>query len=223
LITKDEFINGDFLIAVCGVHVGGNAVHVGIAWKDDEGEKKVIHFLSGNDIPVEDLENSGRTDFSNYFFNPIEGFNSDLIPSLSALSELISVNSFNSFVFNRQGVVYNGGKFEMHTGNFRATHISERIINCGVFVIGLLKTYDYCLIDWNTWPDSKVQSGQYPYLENWFSVNNIPSEQRQYYYNTAKEIRGKHVVVSPSTISKPSPYLEVLPLCQQLAVWLNSK
>ncbi len=207
LDKRDDFIAKDNKIAICGIHIGGDAIHVGIYW-NSENEKKIFHFQNGNNIPIVDAT---HIDFQGYFFNPINDFPENLLPSLAALSELISENKINNLIFNREGVVFNGGKFEFNTGNYPAT-LQERIVNCGVFVIALLNTYDYSLLNWNTWPNQEETT----YLNTWFQVNNIPQDEQDLFYNQAKKLRGRHVLVCPTTETKPSPYHQAEFLSQEL-------
>lgn len=209
-LTKNQFIESENAIAICGVYIREDAIHVGIALKEDEA--KIIHFLNGERVPYENLE---LQDFDNYLFAPIIDFNNDLIPSLSALCEIISLDPLvNKLQFSRNNIIYDGGKFNLMSGVFQINSMIENIVNCGIFVTALLKTYDYNLLDWNTWPNSRPQSIS-RYLDIWLS-SNISDADREKYYNTSKEIRGKHVIVSPLTQSKPSVYLEAEDLANNL-------
>jgi hypothetical protein len=203
-------------LAICGVHCPGDAIHVGIFWHS-EGEKRIIHFQNGTNIPVEDLENP---QFNHFFFNPIRDFPLDVLPSLAALSELISDNDENAFVFNREPVIYNGGKFHFPTGNYEAQSPVEKIVNCAVFVLALLNTYDYQLLDWNSWPN--ISEDNNAFLNSWLDHYNIPHDQRSAYYQMTKEVRGKHVIVCPDTRSSPSPYNEASVLADELIHRLNN-
>ena len=78
----------------------------------------------------------------------------------------------------------------------------EKIMNCGVFIVALLNTFDFKLINWNSWPNQE----QTDYLNHWLFLNNIPKSDWIFYYSQSKIIRGKHILVSPSTISKPSNF-----------------
>jgi hypothetical protein len=211
LLHRDDFLNNNNEgLAICGVHFRNDTIHVGLFW-NSEGEKKVVHFQNGNYIPVEDVTNAL---FQNYVFNSISDFPNHLLPSLSAVSELISQNMLNGFIFNRVGVVYNGGKFEFQTGVYTTKSPAEKFVNCAVFVIALLKTFDYTLLDWDSWPNVSVANRIF--LDTWLDDNNIPADQREAYYNQTKEVRGKHIIVSPSTQTKPSPYNEAQLLAGQL-------
>lgn len=209
-LTKNEFIESENAIAICGKYLGKDAIHVGIALKEDEA--MVIYFSHGEEIPYESL---ALQDFDNYLFAPIIDFNNDLIPSLSALCEVISSDPLvNKLQFSRSNIIYDGGKFNLMSGVFQINSMIENIVNCGIFATALLKTYDYNLLEWNTWPNSRPQSIS-PYLDIWLS-SNISDADREKYYNTSKEIRGKHVIVSPLTQSKPSVYLETEDLANSL-------
>jgi hypothetical protein len=204
LLDRDSFIiNNDNCVAICGAYFGLDNVHVGLYWSDN-GEKKIIHFINGQNIPVTTVnENS----FANYHFNKIEDFPEVDIPSIAAFTELLADASLNNFVFQRIGVLYDGGKFERQTGEFKVKTPVEKYINCAVFVIGLLNTYDYQLIDWSTWPNADRQN--LVFLDEWLNTNNVPLEEREKFYEMTKEIRGKHVLVSPDSATKPAPFLEV--------------
>ena len=205
--NQSEIINSDCNIAICGTHVVNDAIHVGIYW-NLENEQEIIHFLNGNKIPV---VNAKDACFVNYKFNEIQNFPEKLLPSLAAVAELISENKLNKLRFNREGVIYNGGKFEFNTGNFNASDV-EKIMNCGVFVIALLNTFEYKLLDWNSWPNQNNNN----YLDDWLTSMNIPKEEWELYYNQVKQIRGKHVIVCPSTPTKPSPVSEAENLANEL-------
>jgi hypothetical protein len=207
LKSISEIIRSGNKIAICGKYVSRDTIHVGLYW-NSEDEQKIFHFLNGNNIPVEDANNKA---FNNYLLNPIENFPESLIPTLAAIAELISENKINNLIFNREGVIYNGGKFEFNTGNYNVSPL-EKIMNCGVFIIALLNTFDYTLIDWNSWPNQT----QTNYLDNWLLSQNIPNNEWSTFYNQAKTIRGKHIIVCPSTNTKPSSYKEAELLAGQL-------
>lgn len=217
LPKRDDFLAAltNETLAICGLYLGNDAIHVGIFWYS-ENEKKVVHFQNGNYIPV---ENVSENQFENYLFNPIPEFPTSLLPSLSALSELISQNLLNGFTFNRIGVVYNGGKFEYQSGIYTTQSTAEKYVNCAVFVIALLNTYNHQLIDWASWPNTDPANRAF--LDNWLAINNIPAANKDSYYNQAKEVRGKHVLVSPSTTTKPSPFPEAQALAEELIIALN--
>lgn len=208
-------LNKDAL-AICGLHIAQDAIHVGIFW-NSENERKVIHFQTGNSIPVENVSNNI---FQDYFFNIITDFPISMLPSLSALSELISQNKLNGFIFNRVGVIYNGGKFEYESGIYTTQSSAEKYVNCAVFVIALLNTYNYNLIDWNSWPNTNPQN--LSFLNQWLNANNIPEENRESYYNQSKEVRGKHIIVSPNSNTKPAPYVEAQQLANELITNLTN-
>ena len=209
---RDAFLtnNPNEGIAICGSHVGADAIHVGLFW-NYEGETRVIHFLSGQNIPVQEVSDAP---FANYFFNPIPDFPADLIPSLSALSELISQNQLNGFTFRRVGLLYDGGKFDFQTGAYTGKTPAEKYVNCAVFVIALLRTYDYILLDWDSWPNANPANRTF--LDQWLNNSGIPARERQQYYNMTKEVRGKHVIVCPGTTTKPSPHMEAQTLADAL-------
>ncbi len=217
LISQEAILNeNDEGVAICGMHYGGDVIHVGLFWHS-EGERKIVHFLNGANIPISDADNIL---FQSYFFNPVPDFKLPLLPTLSALCELISQNKLNGFIFNRVGVVYDGGKFEYLSGAYTAKTEAEKFVNCAVFVIALLNTFDYTLLNWATWPN--VSSANRTFLDGWLDTNKIPVEQRESYYNQTKEMRGKHVIVCPNTQTKPSPYDEAQPLADELINNLTS-
>lgn len=195
--NKISFFESNYKIAICGKHIKEDAIHVGLYWNFDD-KKRIFHFLNGNKIPVQEADSSY---FNEYFFNQIDNFPEFLLPSLIAITELISENKINNLIFNRDGVVYNGGKFEFNCGDFIVTPI-EKIMNCGVFIVALLNTFDFKLINWNSWPN-QIKTD---YLNEWLSFNNIPQKDWDLFYSQTKIIRGKHILVSPSTISKPSNF-----------------
>lgn len=211
LLTNKEFNDSEFYIAICGIYLGNSAVHVGIALKD-EGLTKVIHFLDGNNIPyvnIFDIKDSEQ-----YYFNPIKDFNNDLLPSMSALCSIISEEpSLNNFNFHRTPIVYNGGKFDIH-GFFSNNKKVETLINCAIFSLSILYSYDYLILDWESWPISENSKN---YLDDWFKHFKITDKEEQdYFYNTAKDIRGKHLIACPFTVSKPSVYIETEHISNEL-------
>lgn len=218
LPKRDDFLAAlaDDALAICGQYLGGDAIHVGI-FLSSENERKIIHFQNGNNIPV---ENATDDQFVDYYFNSIEEFPSVLLPSLLALSELISQNLLNGFIFNRVGIVYNGGKFEYQSGIYTTQSTAEKFINCAVFSLALLNTFNHQLIDWASWPNTNPANRAF--LDNWLAINNIPPENRESYYNQSKEIRGKHVLVSPSTVTRPSLYHEAHALAEEFIIVLNT-
>lgn len=216
IINRESFFDCPSRIAICGIHFEGDAIHVGIAIKEDV-EVKIIHFLNGSSIPY---ESASQNQFEDYFFNVIEGFPEAIIDSMAALCELVTDidGNQNEFFFVRNGVIYDGVKFDISTGNYQVTQHIHYLVNCGVFVMAFLHTFNYILLDWNTWP---IQNFPYtPYLQAW--LQNVPMEQHESYYNTSRGIRGKHIIVCPDTDTKPSIYQEVLPLSETLIQDLNA-
>ncbi|RFM36036.1 hypothetical protein [Chitinophaga silvisoli] len=202
-------------IAVCGVYCQNDSIHVGLYWNYG-GEKMVIHFLNGNNIPVQPVE---APDFAAYLFNTITNFPEFLLPSISAFAELISQNKINGFQFNRAGGMYDGGKFTFSDGAYTGKTWPEKFVNCGVFVIALLNTYDFQLIDWDSWPN--VDPLHLDFLSTWLRYYNIPVAEWPLYYNKTRAIRGKHILVSPSTQTHPSRYTETHQLAEELLSQLN--
>jgi hypothetical protein len=158
LESKKTFIKSDHRIAVCGKYFGKDSVHVGLYW-NFQNTKSVFHFLNGEKIPI---QNADSNYFDDYLFNPIINFPEFLLPTLIAISELISENKLNGFVFNREGFIYDGGKFDFNSGNYVVKPV-EKIMNCGVFIVALLNTFDFKLINWNSWPNQE----QTDYLNHW--------------------------------------------------------
>lgn len=204
LPARNEYlcISKDEEVAVCGLYCGKDAIHVGLFW-NSEGEKKIIHFQNGKNIPV---AYAAAHEFEDYYFNQIADFPKTLLPSLAALAELVSENKLNRFIFNRVGVVYNGGKFEYLSGSYQTKSAAEKFVNCGVFVIALLATFDYILLDWASWPDTKPAN--LTFLHHWLDVNGIPDPERPAYYRQTKELRGQHVLVCPGSSTQPCTYTE---------------
>lgn len=215
LTYRDEFTttNVDFL-ALCGYHVSGDSIHVGLCWSLED-EKKIIHFLNGDNIPVQEFSDKR---FENYFFVEIADFPVEYLPSISAISELISENEINGFKFSRSGSVYDGGIFEFSSGEYTGKTPVEKYINCAVFVLILLKTFDYELLNWNSWPD--VREGQLFFLDEWLNHNGVTAGDKAKYYKLTKEVRGRHVFVCPFTATKPSLYHQVQPLSYELITCL---
>lgn len=204
LPTRNSFLASipETALAVCGTYIKEDAIHVGLFWRS-EGEMKIAHFQNGNYIPVQDAQEDY---FENYMFNHLEDFPNSLLPTISALTELISENKLNGFIFNRVGVVYNGGKFEYVTGAYNGKTEVEKFINCGVFVIALLNSFDYPLIEWETWPT--LSDVNPTFLADWLDAHGIALGDREAFYNMMKEIRGKHIMVAPSAESLPVSFDE---------------
>ncbi|MBS1601163.1 MAG: hypothetical protein JST42_00750 [Bacteroidetes bacterium] len=213
---RDQFLrdHAEDGVAVCGLYIRGDAVHVGLYWKTGQ-ERKVVHFQAGDNIPVEEVTNPG---FQVYLFNPIADFQNEFLPSIAALAELVSQNQLNGFVFNRVGIVYEGGKFDFQSGAFTGKTAAEKFVNCAVFLIALLKTYDYTLLNWESWPNLQPDHA----LELWLDHHQVPDEQKEPFYSMRKEIRGKHALVAPSTQSKPSEYVETDQMALELIKELNA-
>jgi hypothetical protein len=198
-------------VAICGKHVSGDSIHVGLLWQNGT-EAKIIHFLNGNNIPVEEILDPK---FDTYFFNHLTDFPEALVPSLAGLSELISENKLNGFVFSKYGVVYDGGKFEFINGTYNTNPSPpERYVNCGVFTVALLNTYGYKLLNWNSWP--LIMELDPTYFHNWLVDNHIPVPTYPFYYRQLRAMRGKHIFVAPNTATKPSEFSENEPLAQLL-------
>lgn len=217
LLNRDTFLLQDEKgISICGVYIPTrDAVHVGLYWNWD-GEKKIVDFNAGDDIRVNEAD---IPMFRRFFFNKLRDFPDALIDSLTALAELVAANKINGFILQKEAPFYNGGKFEVTTGNFLDSSGAEKFINCGVFVVALLRTYDYHLLDWDTWPNAPA--GLRIYLEDWLNSNSEPLTDRDPYYNQVKEVRGKHILICPNTETKPSPYDQSESLANDLINFLR--
>ena len=50
-------------------------------------------------------------------------------------------------------VEHEGKLYRVHvSGSFKTKTPAEKFVNCAVFVIALLNTFDYPLLDWHSWP-----------------------------------------------------------------------
>ena len=214
-------IRNDFLphcnegIAICGVYVPDrDSVHVGILWNHNH-EIKIIEFNATNNVIHLD---AAHARYQNFYFSPITDFPQFSLPFFAALSDLIATNRLNGLQLNIENAIYNGGKFSLLTGNHITKSGAEKFINCGVFVMSLLKTFNYNLVDLDSFP--VAIPGQRNYLDDWLNANHVPLLERDNYYNQAKEIRGKHILASQLTATKPSPYIEINPLAANLIAFL---
>ena len=206
LAKRDTFFNGDNIgLGICGFYVPTrDAVHVGI-FINWENEQKVVHLNGTNIILIQDAL---EPYFSPYYFHMLKDFPSELIDSLWALSELVAQNRVNNLRLNLNGIVYNGATFNITNGSYVSSYDAENFINCAVFVLAILETYDYHILDWATWPI--VGQGQNTQsLNDWFNLNNIAPEERDRYYKVNKDIRGKHVFVTPLAANRPATYNEL--------------
>ena len=220
LPTRDTFIAEDFEgIGVCGCYVPSrDSAHVGLFWKF-EGKNQVVHFWNTNDIRIGEIN---ATEFSTYYFNKIENFKNELIYSLKPLLEFIIRNKTNTLVIKVENVIYKDGKFNLSDGNYLIDDECEKFINCGVFVLAILNSFGYKLININDWPIVTAATKR-QYLEDWLNSKNIVGAEREKYYQSNREIRGKHVLSAPSTTIKPSDYLETETLSTTLIAFLNAE
>lgn len=207
LSKKSEFNSDAYEIAICGYQVKEISYHVGIFWRAN-GEKKIIHFLNGKTIPIQDYDSN----FDNYYFNPLQGFPSWKLNTFISFAQLASQNKLNCFVFNQEIGCYDGGGFDFNTGDLNSKRIVDRYINCGVFVLAFLKTFDFELINHSTWPEQK----DYLILKNWLKDRNIPKEEWTDFVKQAKELRGRHVLVAPASEELPATYEKVNELIESL-------
>nr|WP_315209071.1 hypothetical protein [uncultured Flavobacterium sp.] len=216
VIYRDDYLIDEPNVAICGKYAGGDAIHVGIYW-NSEGENKIVHFINGTNIPVEDIS---LPKFQHYFFNRLIDFPEDLIPSLAGIADLISENKLNGLIFSKNSTVYNGEKFSFLNGAYdQNPTVGEKYINCGIFALALLNSFIPPILDWNSWPNIFPENPKF--LDAWLIHYNIPVPLYPYYYNQAKEIRGRHIFTSPSTTTQPSTYNENEALSQQLLAILS--
>jgi hypothetical protein len=219
ILNKDQFLNGAYEIAICGKHISGEAIHVGIAWKD-QSRYQVFHFNSPEQIF---LQNLLLIEFDSYVFSPIKNFDTGLIPSLATIAIKVSQNPINNFAYNQQGALYNGGAFHLATGDYNFKNITECIINCAVFVLGFLKAFDHTLINWDTFPNSNPTNLQANrYLQSWLDQNNVQDADREIFYKTSKIIRGRDILISSNLDGKPIDYIEIEKFYEHLSSCLKS-
>ena len=156
-------------LALCGVYVPPNeAVHVGLSCLKD-AENKILEFNGTNQIIYLDTTHQR---YNNFYFCPIPNFPEEYLDSIMGLFRILGKNVPNDFRLMVTSPIYNGGTFELPKGNFVATSNAEKFINCAVFVVALLKTYDYQLVDWNSFPD--LTNEQMVFLSDWLTENNVP-------------------------------------------------
>lgn len=217
---QNEFLTNDFVgVGICGKYIQHNdGIHVALFWSSED-QKKIIHFVSDNNILYQDIDD---TYFREYAFNLIKDFPSSRLPSLTAICEVLSKNLLPKLTLSIDNVVYVDGKFDL-IGDFIINSDLERNINCGIFVIALLNSCNYKLIKYDSWPlVSDINKRKY--LEDWLNLNGITTDaDKQKYYNYNRELRGKEVLAAPLTKSKPSEYTEVLPISMDLVDYLKPK
>lgn len=213
LPKRDIFLEKNYRgIGVFGQYIPNrDAIHTGLFWSW-ESENKIAHFINTNQILITDF---GESVIENCYFNEIPEFEERFIDSLTALAELISLNRLDTLIINVGCVVYKDGKFDMASGFYLVDGEIERIINCAVFVIALLNTYDYKIANVDSWP-SVTDATKNTYLEGWLNHFSITGTERDKYYAYNKEIRGKHILVAPSAVAKPANYTEANALSDTL-------
>ena len=217
--TYEDFLkNTDEGIVITALYVDPprDSVHVGLFWNWD-GDQEIIHFRTHNDIEIADIS---LDKFKPYHFSSLKDFPDKLIDSLIAVAELISENKLNQLILDLNSVIYKGGKFEISSGKFIIEHGSECFINCGVFVMALLETYDYHLIDWESWP-SVTHLARSKYLDPWLDSINVPTSERGKYYNFNKEIRGRHIMACSEFGNTSSKYNKIEDSSQKLMIYLR--
>lgn len=214
---RDDFLKENYKgIGICGGYIPTtDGIHVALFWQS-EGMEKATHFLRDNTALVTDIAHEG---FKTYVFNKIIDFPSLLIPSLTAVSELITTELTNNLKLNIENVFYINGKFDL-AGKFIINHEVERNINCGAFVLGLLNSYDYKLINLETWP-VVTDITKRRYLEDWLDKENVVGADRDKYYQYNRELRGKHMLAAPSVNPKPAKYTDVNPISDSLVAFLK--
>lgn len=206
-LQRDQFIaTTSDCVAICGGYYQGDSVHVGIYWQS-EGERKIFHFLDPTRIHVEEVTDQK---FEEYLFNPLHSFHPDHIPFLAALAEDVADNLVNAFVFRREGAYYDGASFAFDSGLFTGATAPEKYVNCAVFSFAVFKSLGYTLIDWDSWPS--MVPAHADFLDAWLDSQAIPQAERGAYYAKTKALRGRHLFVSPSTVSRPSDFIENDPL-----------
>ncbi|WP_461630868.1 hypothetical protein [Labilibaculum euxinus] len=211
---RDEILRSDqrgIGIAALYVPPPRNSVHVGVFCNWDDFQN-VVHFKNTNDIEIANLN---LAKFDIYKYSWLSDFPELLIDSLLATVELINENEDNTLVLDLKSIVYNGGVFEIATGKYIIQTTPECQMNCGVFVMALLETYDYQLINWESWPAVTIQNRN-DYLEGWLTDLNIPSDTREEFYHFNREIRGRHIMASSQFGNISSEYNVVEASSQQL-------
>lgn len=219
LQNRDAYLaTGPQGLAVCGVYVPSNdAVHVGLFCRKD-AERRILEFNGTNQIIYLDPANRRYDDF---YFCPIPDFPDEYLDSIIALFRVLGKNLLSDFKLMVTTPVFNGGTFEMPDGNFIATSNAEKFINCAVFVLAILNTYDYQLVDWDSFPE--LRDEQKAFLLDWLTYNNVPQHLHPICYRQSKALRGRHVLISPNTPGKPAIYAHIEPLSNQLIDFLKAE
>ena len=176
-----------------------NGIHVGLYWIKDS-DKNFIHFKGRNKIEIKPPSNLKK-----YFGIKLNEFDEDFIPSLISLVNLIKDNNLGDIKISLKSIIYKGNKFDIESGKYIVKQDFENYINCGIFVLAILETYDLKILDWKNWP--KVSEfNKNEYLQVWLEENEIPEKDYIKYYNFNKEIKGKHILASPLTNKIPAKY-----------------
>lgn len=198
---RDSFFSKETdVIGICGeFYPDTERFHVGIFWNKND-DKDVVHLLGTNDVRVQPLSTNI---FANYYFAGLKDFYLKELPGLMGLADYISENTENSLHFNMDRIIYNGGKFDISNGNFLTGDGTKSMMNCGVFVLALLETFECKTLHWESWPLAQIDSD---YLRGWLDYNGISQNEFQKYYNFTKEIRGKHMISVPFADSRPVDY-----------------
>lgn len=209
------FSNNTFKgIGLCGSYIPNrDSIHVGI-FCDWDDVQQVFHYVSTNDIKVEDIV---QPKFEHYYFHFMPFIHHDLIDSILALAELVSQNRINNLNLRIESILYSNSKFCVTTGNYLSSDDAENLINCAIFVIAIFKSYDIDLLDVENWP-SVPENLRTSYLDDWLNHNGIPINDRDRYYKMNKEIRGKHVFMTPLATNLPSSHIELEELSSKFLV-----
>ncbi len=194
-----------------------DSVHVGIFWNWD-GDQEAVHFVSDNSVLLEKLS---EKKFDSYWFTLLPDFEEKVIDSLIAVAEIISENKKIDLKLDLTSVVYNGGKFDLKSGDFLIDNKTETIINCGIFTIALLETYDYNLINWETWP-CVTASTRSRFLDDWLDDMGVKKDKRGPYYNCNKEIRGMHILTSSESGNSKTEFSELDAKCEPVMDFLRT-
>ena len=65
---------------------------------------------------------------------------------------LIKDNNLGDIKISLKSIIYKGNKFDIESGKYIVKQDFENYINCGIFVLAILETYDLKILDWTNWP-----------------------------------------------------------------------
>ncbi len=223
---RDSFLLEEYQgVGVCGIYVPHReSCHVGLFWMLD-GKDEIVHLNATNQILLNRISDDGI--IKKFYFNKITNFNKDLIYSLQPLLKRIIDNKVNTLILNPESAVFTNGKFEYADGIFVTNDGSESVINCAVincaiFVLAILNSFNYKLVDADSWPDVTDESKK-KYLDDWLNAQKIATEHREGYYKYNKEIRGKHVLAAPTNSVNPVKHCEAESLSKALISFLKAE